>query len=211
MTLEDETGIANTIVWPRKFERYRPIVHGRAADQRDRRAAEREGRHPHRRRPFRGSDAAAAPAVGRRYLIDPSAPNDETKRPVQGSWRHPRKTLMPIDAALAENHNRSRHPRSGDTFVQMTKEKPAIRAACRRPARRQGAAEGTEFSLRHCFRSSPRKRGPRVQAKDWIPACAGMSGGESMLNARSRSPRASPDHPAAGCRARRHACPAAAG
>ena len=28
MTLEDETGIANTIVWPRKFEQYRPIVMG---------------------------------------------------------------------------------------------------------------------------------------------------------------------------------------
>ena len=28
MTLEDETGIANTIVWPRKFEEYRPIVMG---------------------------------------------------------------------------------------------------------------------------------------------------------------------------------------
>jgi hypothetical protein len=60
------------------------------------------------------------------HLIDPSAPTDETKRPVQGAWRHPRKTLLPIDAALAENHNRSRHPRSGDSFVQMTKEKPAV-------------------------------------------------------------------------------------
>ena len=28
MTLEDETGIANTIVWPRKFEEYRPVVMG---------------------------------------------------------------------------------------------------------------------------------------------------------------------------------------
>jgi DNA polymerase III alpha subunit len=28
MTLEDETGIANTIVWIRKFEQYRPIVMG---------------------------------------------------------------------------------------------------------------------------------------------------------------------------------------
>ena len=28
MTLEDETAIANTIVWPRKFEQYRPIVMG---------------------------------------------------------------------------------------------------------------------------------------------------------------------------------------
>ena len=28
MTLEDETGIANTIMWPRKFEEYRPVVMG---------------------------------------------------------------------------------------------------------------------------------------------------------------------------------------
>ena len=27
-TEEDETGIANTIVWPRKFEEYRPVVLG---------------------------------------------------------------------------------------------------------------------------------------------------------------------------------------
>ena len=39
---------------------------GRAADQRHRRAAEREGRHPHRRRSFRGSDALLRPAVGAR-------------------------------------------------------------------------------------------------------------------------------------------------
>ena len=27
-TLEDETGIANVIVWPKTFERYRPVVIG---------------------------------------------------------------------------------------------------------------------------------------------------------------------------------------
>jgi hypothetical protein len=54
------------------------------------------------------------------HRIDPSAPTDKTKRPVQGSWR------LPIDAALAENYNRSRHPRSGDSFVRLAKEKPAV-------------------------------------------------------------------------------------
>ena len=34
-----------------------------------------------------------------------------------------------------------------------------------------------EFRMRKSIRSSPRKRGPR--AKDWIPAFAGMNGGES--------------------------------
>src|SRR5581483_2763708 len=28
MTLEDETGIANTILWPRTFERFRPVIMG---------------------------------------------------------------------------------------------------------------------------------------------------------------------------------------
>ena len=28
MTLEDETGIANIIVWPKVFERFRPVVLG---------------------------------------------------------------------------------------------------------------------------------------------------------------------------------------
>jgi DNA polymerase III alpha subunit len=28
MTLEDETGVANIIVWPRTFERFRPVVLG---------------------------------------------------------------------------------------------------------------------------------------------------------------------------------------
>jgi hypothetical protein len=43
---------------------------------------------------------------------------------VQGSWRHPRKTLLPVDAARADD--RFRHPRSGDSFVRMAKEKSAL-------------------------------------------------------------------------------------
>ena len=80
MTLEDETGIANTIVWPRKFEHYRPVVMGARLISVTGRAAEREGRHPHRRRPFRGSDAALGPPVGARHRIDATAPADEVKR-----------------------------------------------------------------------------------------------------------------------------------
>ena len=60
-----------------------PDRDGRAVDQRDRRSAKRKGRHPHRRRPFRGSDAicsgvcpSTAPASTR------SMPPDEIKRPV---------------------------------------------------------------------------------------------------------------------------------
>ena len=31
LTLEDEKGVANIIVWPRMFERFRPIVMGAAS------------------------------------------------------------------------------------------------------------------------------------------------------------------------------------
>ena len=33
---------------------------------------------------------------------------------------------MPIDAARAEPPERFRHPRSGDSFVRLAKEKPAV-------------------------------------------------------------------------------------
>ena len=57
--------------------------------------------------------------------IDPSGPADEVKRPVQGSWRHPRKTLAPIDMARADRPGGFRHPRSGDSFTRLAKHKPA--------------------------------------------------------------------------------------
>jgi error-prone DNA polymerase len=126
MTLEDETGIANTILWPRVFEHWRPIVLGaRLISVTGELQNEKDVIHIVAR-----SFDDLSPLLRRlsddNYLIDPSAPNDESKRPVQGSWRHPRKTLTPIDAALAENHNRPRHPRSSDSLVQMTKQNPAI-------------------------------------------------------------------------------------
>jgi len=62
-------------------------------------------------------------AAGR---IDPTLPVDEAKRPVQGSWRHPRRTLSPADMARADHPDRFRHPRSGDTFVRLTKDKYAL-------------------------------------------------------------------------------------
>ena len=126
MTLEDETGIANTIVWPRKFEHYRPVVMGARLISVTGVLQNEKGVIHIVADQFRGSDAAAAPAVGRRLPDRSVAPTDEIKRPVQGSWRHPRKTLMPIDAARAEPPERFRHPRSGDSFVRLAKEKPAV-------------------------------------------------------------------------------------
>ena len=126
MTLEDETGIANSILWPRVFERWRPIIMGARLISVTGELQNEKGVIHIVARSFEDLSPLLRRLSDDNYLIDPSAPNDETKRPVQGSWRHPRKTLMPIDAALAENHNRPRHPRSGNSFVQMTKEKPAV-------------------------------------------------------------------------------------
>ena len=126
MTLEDETGIANTILWPRVFESWRPIVLGARLISVTGELQNEKGVIHIVARAFEDLTPLLRRLSEEGHRIDPSTPTDETKRPVQGSWRHPRKTLLPIDAALAENHNRSRHPRSGDSFVQMTKEKPAV-------------------------------------------------------------------------------------
>ena len=64
MTLEDEAGVANVIVWPKAFERLRAIVLGARFVAVDRQAAERAGRHPCRRRPDGGPDADARASVG---------------------------------------------------------------------------------------------------------------------------------------------------
>ena len=160
MTLEDETGDRQHHPVAAGVRALPPGHHGRAADQRHRRAPEREGRHSHRRRSFEDLSPLLRRLSDDGFLIDPSAPNDETKRPVQGSWRHPRKTLMPIDAARAENPTASGIRARGNSFVRLAKEKPAVAAAGRGQARRQGAAEGPEFSLIIALRSSPRKRGP---------------------------------------------------
>jgi error-prone DNA polymerase len=126
MTLEDETGIANTILWPRVFERWRPIVMGARLISVTGELQNEKGVIHIVARSFKDLSPLLRRLSENGFLIDPSAPNDETKRPVQGSWRHPRKTLMPIDAARAEPPDRFRHPRSGDSFVRLAKEKPAV-------------------------------------------------------------------------------------
>ena len=106
MTLEDETAIANTIVWPRMFERFRPIVLGARLISVTGVAAEREGRDPHRRRAVRGSDAAAASPVGG------CQPHRHHRADRRG---------QAAGAGL-----RRRHPRDGDALVTMLKDKRAV-------------------------------------------------------------------------------------
>lgn len=127
MTLEDETGIANTILWPRTFERFRPVIMGSKLISVTGLLQNEKGVIH-----IVGDRFADLTSLLRRLSehgasIDPAAPTDELKRPVQGSWRHPRKTLSPpADMARADNPDRFRHPRSGDSFTRMAKNKPAL-------------------------------------------------------------------------------------
>jgi error-prone DNA polymerase len=126
MTIEDETGIANTILWPRTFERFRPVIMGSrlisvsGVIQNEKDVIHIVGDHFEDLTPLlmRLSDAAAS--------IDPTAPTDEKKRPVQGSWRHPRAHLSRADMLTSDNPDRFRHPRSGDSFVKLAKNKPLL-------------------------------------------------------------------------------------
>jgi len=105
MTLEDETGIANTIVWPRKFEQYRPVVLGSRLIsvtgllQNEKGVIHIVADHFEDLTFLLGRLSAAG------TRIDATAPVDEIKRPIL-----------------------SRHPRSGDALVTMLKgkEKPAM-------------------------------------------------------------------------------------
>ena len=90
ITLEDETGIANAIIWQRIFEAQRRIILARRC-RRPRHAAARRRGHPHRHRPARGSDASAhqvgamqfphlRPADAARRRPDPRRPGSGRKR-----------------------------------------------------------------------------------------------------------------------------------
>ena len=64
MTLEDEAGVANVIVWPKAFERLRAIVLGARFVAVTGKLQSEQGRHPYRRRPHGGPDADAWASVG---------------------------------------------------------------------------------------------------------------------------------------------------
>jgi error-prone DNA polymerase len=104
--LEDETAIANTIVWPRKFEQYRPVVMGArlisvtGVLQNEKNVIHIVAHHFEDLTPLLGRLSEQADR------IDVTMPPDVIKRPV---------------------YSRQRHPRSGDALVTMLKEeKPAL-------------------------------------------------------------------------------------
>ena len=133
MTLEDEAGVANIIVWPKAFERLRAIVHRRALRRRDRQVAERGRRHPCHRRADGGSDADARPAVARRsrgrsFRLRRSAARRRAAPP--GRPLRPDAALLRPAPARRRKSNASSPARcrAGGAFIEATPERPSVYA-----------------------------------------------------------------------------------
>ena len=117
MTLEDETAIANTIVWIRKFEEYRPVV--------------------------LGSRLISVTGVlqNEKGVIHVVADHFEDLTFLLGSLSEKGGSIDTVSPADHVKHpliSRQRHPRSGDALVTMLKEqKPALqeRAAAQHTAK----------------------------------------------------------------------------
>jgi error-prone DNA polymerase len=105
MTLEDETAIANTIVWPRKFEEYRPVVMGA-------RLISVTG--------VLQNEKGVIHIVADRFE-DLTPLLRRLSEDVSGT-----QSLSRADIVKADHPDRFRHPRSGDALVVMLKKKGAL-------------------------------------------------------------------------------------
>jgi error-prone DNA polymerase len=104
MTLEDETGIANTIVWARTFEQFRPVVLGA-------RLVAVTG-------PLQSaSNVIHVVAEDVRDLTPMLQHLSDTHGPLQG--------LAHADEVRRPPAERHRHPRAGDSLVTLFKDVPA--------------------------------------------------------------------------------------
>ncbi len=105
MTLEDETGIANTIVWLRKFEKYRPVVMGARLI------------------------SVTGVLQNEKNVIHIVADHFEDLTPLLNRLNENISnvhTRSRADMLKADIPDRFRHPRSGDSFVKLAKNKPAL-------------------------------------------------------------------------------------
>jgi error-prone DNA polymerase len=105
MTLEDETGIANTIVWQRTFEAFRPIVLGARLISVTGRLQNEKGVIHVVADELRDLTLLLRRLSEDHHCVDATAPADHVRRP------------------LTERH---RHPRAGDSLVTLLKEDPAL-------------------------------------------------------------------------------------
>ena len=113
MTLEDETGIANTIVWPKVYETFRPVVLGA-------RLVSVTGKLQNAKGVIhvvanRVDDLT--PLLGRLsehgHEVESLARCDEVKRPDPGN-------------RSAKNLSKGAHPRRGDSLVRLLREQPEL-------------------------------------------------------------------------------------
>jgi error-prone DNA polymerase len=125
MTLEDETGIANTIIWPRKFEQYRPIVMGARLI------------------------SVTGVLQNEKSVIHIVADRFEDLTPLLGRLSehgHRIDTIMPPDAIKRPVYSRQRHPRAGDALVTMLKsDGPDIEELARAQNTAQVMPKGRNF------------------------------------------------------------------
>jgi len=105
MTLEDETGIANTIVWSRTFEAFRPIVLGARLVSVTGPLQSASGVIHVVAEDIRDLTPLLRRLSDDHACIDVAAPADEVHRPVP---------------------ERHRHPRTGDSLVTMFKDAPSL-------------------------------------------------------------------------------------
>ena len=128
MTLEDETGIANTIVWQRTFERFRPIVLGA-------RLVAVTG-------PLQSASGVIHVVMEKIEDLTPLLRRLSEEHGCVDIRAHADQVRRPI----IERH---RHPRAGDALVTALKG-GFTRRACLRGRHLTGHAEGAEFSLKLC-------------------------------------------------------------
>ncbi len=101
MTIEDETAIANTIVWPRTFERFRPVIMGSR---------------------LIGVSGVLQNEKGVIHIVGDGF-EDLTPMLLRLSEDAPRiDATMPVDEIKRPPISRQRHPRAGDALVTMLKE-----------------------------------------------------------------------------------------
>jgi error-prone DNA polymerase len=105
MTLEDETGIANTIVWQRTFETFRPVVLGARLISVTGKLQNEKGVIHVVAEELRDLTPLLRRLSEDHGCVDAAAPADHVRRP------------------LAERH---RHPRAGDSLVTLLKEAPSL-------------------------------------------------------------------------------------
>jgi error-prone DNA polymerase len=113
MTLEDETGVANTIVWPKVFETFRPVVLGaRLVGVTGRLQNEKGVIHV-----VAEQIEDLTPLLRRLSEHGPSIESlarcDEVKRPEPGN-------------RSAKNLAKGAHPRRGDALVRLLREQPEL-------------------------------------------------------------------------------------